>query len=359
MKIDIDKLFQLQDDGWIISQNHPTLPLKIWNYTNQTQWEARWDEITLMCRALVTDCDGNIVAYPLKKFFNYSELAAEGAVPTGAYKMFKKMDGSLIQLFNWGGEWVISSRGSFTSDHAKYAGYILAERETPLWQLDRDLNYIFELIHPDTRIVIDYGDRKDLVLLAVINSEGEELNIEHYVDTFTLVEEIPIVGIIPWDWLKSNIGDDEEGYVVKFASGERMKIKGDEYCRLHKIVTMTSSYDIWETLRDNKDITELLERAPDEWLTWVYKTIGEIFVEYRKINQQIERDWEYGEKTLLLYRPEHGTDLNYVHVGRRKVAEYLNTCQHPGLMFNKLDGVDYDFKIWEMCKPKHSKAFSI
>jgi RNA ligase len=367
MKIDINKLSKLREDGWLMSQVHPTLPLTIWNYTNKTQWEGYWNEFTLMCRALVTDSDGNIVAYPLKKFFNYSELVAKNEVPLeNLFTIYKKMDGSLIQLFHYKGNWVISSRGSFTSDHAKYALEILDTLGTTkgvgVSMLDKDCNYIFELIHPDTRIVVDYGNRKDLVLLAIIDQYGQERNINECINIFTLVEELSTIDGSPvavdFDALKDLVNDDEEGYVIKFASGKRMKIKGDEYCRLHRIITMTSSYDIWETLKDNKDITELIERAPDEWLTWVYKTIGEIYVEYKKILQQVERDWAYGESKGL-YRHEHGTDNGYVHVGRKKVAEYFSTCQHPAFMFNKLDGLDYDSKVWELCKPAHSKAFSI
>lgn len=363
MKIDLNKLHKLKEDGWLMSQVHPTLPLTIWNYTNQTQWEGYWNEFTLMCRALVTDSDANIVAHPLKKFFNYSELVAKNEVPLeNLFTIYKKMDGSLIQLFNWGGEWVISSRGSFTSEHAQYADKILAEMNAPLWELDRNCNYIFELIHPDTRIVVDYGNKKDLVLLAIIDKDGQERNINECMGIFTLVEELstndgtPVA--VDFDALKDLVNDDEEGYVIKFASGKRMKIKGDEYCRLHRIITMTSSYDIWDTLKNNKDITELIERAPDEWLNWVYKTIGEIYVQYKKIHQQVEKDWAYGESKGL-YRHEHGTDNGYVHVGRRKVAEFFQICYYPALMFNKLDGVDYDSKVWELCKPAHSKAFSI
>ena len=381
MKINLDKLNKLKEDGWLMSQVHPTLPLTIWNYTNKTQWEGYWTEITLMCRALITDSDGNIVAYPLKKFFNYGELAAEGAVPTGDYKMYKKMDGSLIQLFNYNGHWVVSSRGSFTSDHAQYAAEILNDKypiyDTEFDGLEEDCNYIFELIHPDTRIVVDYGEKRDLILLAVIDKDGVEKNIKEYANILTLVEEVqfysvdietgdqPIIydtkHISDWESVKMLVEDDEEGYVIKFASGERMKIKGDEYCRLHRIVTMTSSYDIWETLRDNKDITELLERAPDEWLAWVYKTIGEIYVEYKKIHQQIEKDWNYGMIDRNLYYIDMDTNRWTInpYFRRGDIAQYINTCQFPALMFNKLDGLDYDKKVWELCKPAHSKAFSI
>lgn len=363
MKIDINKLRKLEKDGWLMSQVHPTLPLIIWNYTNQTQWEGYWNEFTLMCRALVTDTEGEVVAHPMKKFFNYSELLAKGQVPfDDFFTVYKKMDGSLIQLFYYKDTWVISSRGSFTSDHANYAFEIIVDQYPQFVDLNQNCNYIFELIHPDTRIVIDYGDTKDLILLAVIDKEGNEKNINEYIDVFTLVEEFN-VNFNPsgdWEFLEDFIQDNEEGFVIKFSSGTRMKIKGEEYCRLHKIVTQTSSYDIWETLKDNKDITELIERAPDEWLTWVFKTIGEIYVEFKKIQQQVERDWEYGiEKGLYAWCSVENEWANTINSSRRQIAEYFYTCQYPALMFNKLDGMEYDQKIWEMCKPKHSKAFSI
>ena len=39
-----------------------------------------------------------------------------------------------------------------------------------------------------------------------------------------------------YDLLKEEIQKDREGYVVKFKNGFRMKIKGEEYKRLHKMV---------------------------------------------------------------------------------------------------------------------------
>jgi len=65
-------LYTLQEyekEGWLISQSHPTLPLTIWNYSRTTQFEGKWDEITIMCRGLVTDDEtGEVVARPFKKF---------------------------------------------------------------------------------------------------------------------------------------------------------------------------------------------------------------------------------------------------------------------------------------------------
>ena len=49
--------------------------------------------------------------------------------------------------------------------------------------------------------------------------------------------------------IKNLISNDKEGFVIRFKNGFRMKIKGDEYIRLHKIVTNISNRDIWEYLK--------------------------------------------------------------------------------------------------------------
>ena len=55
----LEKLNKYYDEGLLYKQVHPTLPLTIWNYTEKVQYENLWDEITLMCRGLVTDDKGN------------------------------------------------------------------------------------------------------------------------------------------------------------------------------------------------------------------------------------------------------------------------------------------------------------
>ena len=98
MGINLETLVKYRNDGWLLSQNHPTLPLIIWNYSQTTQYENYWDEITLSCRGLVTDDKGNIVAKPFDKFFNIEEGKFE---PTEKFEVWEKMDGSLGIVF-WG-----------------------------------------------------------------------------------------------------------------------------------------------------------------------------------------------------------------------------------------------------------------
>ncbi len=38
-------------------------------------------------------------------------------------------------------------------------------------KIEKDKTYLFEIIYPENRIVIDYGDSDDLILLSIINNE--------------------------------------------------------------------------------------------------------------------------------------------------------------------------------------------
>jgi RNA ligase len=129
-------------EGWLIKQTHPKLPLTIWNYSQKTQFERFWNSITLSCRGLVTDDDGRIVARPFKKFFNIEQ---HDQLPSLDFEVFEKMDGSLGILFYYVNEWIIASRGSFTSDQAIKAKELLSKY--PLNKLDKNKTYCFEIIY--------------------------------------------------------------------------------------------------------------------------------------------------------------------------------------------------------------------
>ena len=74
MSISLDTLNKYYEQGLLYKQVHPILPLTIWNYTEKVQYESLWDDITLQCRGLVTDDEGDVSARPFKKFFNMEEI---------------------------------------------------------------------------------------------------------------------------------------------------------------------------------------------------------------------------------------------------------------------------------------------
>ena len=257
------------DKGLLHKQVHPTLDLTIWNYSEKVQYESLWDKITLMCRGLVTNSNGDIVGRPFKKFFNMEEGKH---TTTSEFDVYDKMDGSLGILFYYDDQWVLATRGSFTSEQSIKGFDLLQKYDYD--KLHKDYTYLFEIIYGDNRIVVQY-DFEDLVLLGMINtntenevdlhSEGVDLRLKNLIQNigFRVVKKYD--GITDFTTLKNIIKDDEEGYVVKFSNGDRIKIKGVEYLRLHKIMTNISTTTVWEILSTGGKIEDLLIQVPDEF----------------------------------------------------------------------------------------------
>jgi len=113
----LEKYYQ---DGLIQKQTHPNKDLYIWNYTPKVQYESLWDDVTMQCRGLITNHSGEIIAKPFGKFFNYEEVIDKNLIPWDSEYAYtqEKMDGSLGILFFYDGEWIMATRGSFTSEQS-------------------------------------------------------------------------------------------------------------------------------------------------------------------------------------------------------------------------------------------------
>jgi RNA ligase len=323
--------------GFVRVQQHPTQPFSIYNYTASAQYERCWNEATLACRGLILDAEYNIVARPFAKFFNFGEQE-DLIVPNESFEVFEKMDGSLGILYWCGDVPHIASRGSFTGVQALHATRILHERYKSFFsQLDKNKTYLFEIIYPENRIVVNYGDLDDLVLLAVIDNEtGEDGLLPK--NLFSTVKKYD--GVKDINNLKKLEKENHEGFVILFASGLRLKVKFDEYCRIHKIITQISNISIWTFLKENKPFEELLERVPDEFYTWVRKTKSDLIADYQRIESE-----SMAEFKILASRKE-------------TAAYFINECQHTAILFAMLDEKDYASEIWKLLRPKFSKPFS-
>lgn len=145
----LETLEKYYNEGWLYKQTHPTLDLTIWNYSAKTQYERNWDSITLMCRGLVTNSNGIVIARPFEKFFNYEEVVngwkGEKLIPDEPFDVYKKMDGSCIICFFYNDEWICATRGSFISEQSQEA--MRMKSNYPIENLDKQKTYIFEIIY--------------------------------------------------------------------------------------------------------------------------------------------------------------------------------------------------------------------
>lgn len=282
--MDIATLNKYVADKRLKVQAHPSEDLLIWNYTEVTQFKKLWDDITLACRGLITDNAGNIVARSFNKFFNENERPYEA---TPDFKVYAKLDGSLGILFYYRDKWILASRGSFVSAQAQNGMQILQQRYGAqlLDGLDRNLSYSFEIIYPENRIVVNYGDERKLVLLAAFKKKnGNELSLDDpalqlHLKKFGIetVREYDPAAIFD---LKQRNTTNEEGYVVRFTNGTRIKIKFATYIELHKLAGNVNEIMLLQEYAAGRAFAEVCEKLPDEFHDWagkVYRNIDTCF----------------------------------------------------------------------------------
>ena len=341
LPFDPQTLPPLIEQGYIARQTHPSLPLTIYNYTAKAQFDRYWVDATLHCRGLVLDADYQPIARPLAKFFNLSEH--QGTLPDGVPEIYEKLDGSLIILFYYQGQWEVASRGSFASEQAQMARVLLANYLANLETLDREYTYLLEIIYPSNRIVVDYGAAERLVLLAAVHTQtGAELELAQ-VDWIDRAQTYPATTLPEWlqsiDETQAELAN-QEGFILKWPNGFRLKYKLADYVRLHRIITRVQAKDIWECLSQNHSLEQFLDSVPDEFYHWVKATKLELETKYRAIETECQQAFQ---------------DLG----DRRQTAMYFQTQKYPGVLFLMLDGRDYRQVIWKLIKPGYERPFQL
>lgn len=339
--------------GYIRVQTHPKYEnLRIYNYTEKTQYEGFWNEETLMCRGLVMDGE-RIIARPFKKFFNLEEhINAEKELPEGDFEVFEKLDGSLGIAFYYMGDWHVATRGSFSSEQAVFATNHLREiLNNSGFFMPVGFTHLFEIIYPENRIVVDYGDFRGLKLLAVLKTNtGEEVGYSHLLRIyteyglpvpFTLVDRME--NIKSPDQLHKLPSSNKEGFVIRFSNGLRLKFKFDEYKRLHRLITGVNEKHIWEILKNNESLESILDKVPDEYYKWVRNTESKLRGQYDAIHLGCNDVF----KTLNLTE----------RLSRKEMAEKIKDFEYKGIVFCMLDNKPYEEQIWKLIKPKVTNSF--
>ncbi len=336
-RVDVGRLRALVEAKYLSVEQHPAADLFIWNYTPKTQFERYWTPETRTCRGLITAGDGTVVARPFEKFFGVDELPSVGlSLPEEPFEVYEKLDGSLGILYWVEGRPHVATRGSFTGAQARHGTAILRARYGHV-AFQSGVTYLFEIIYPENRIVVDYGDREDLVLLAALDTEtGEDLPLPQI--------GLPVArrydGVANLSTLLSLADENQEGFVVRFRSGLRVKLKLPEYVRLHRLLTGVTPRFLWEQLRSGAGVDDLVRNVPEEFAHWVRETAGGLQDAYAAIEQACRADF---------------CDLG----DRRATAERFKTCRYPAVLFRMLDGKPYDDVIWKLVKPAASRPFKV
>jgi RNA ligase len=346
---DVALLAAMLAEGYVRVQVHPELPLTIYNYTEQAAYEGVWNEVTLACRGLVVDLGTDeVLARPFRKFFNHGQPGCPVLDLAAPAVVSDKVDGSLGVLYPVPSGHAVATRGSFDSEQARHATGVWRQRYADRFTPPAGWTMLFEIVYPGNRIVCDYGDLDDLVLLGAVQvSTGRSVPAAEALgfgwpgpvaETFAYASLAEALTAAP--------RPNAEGLVVHLLDAdERVKLKQEDYIALHRIITGLNARTVWEYLITGAPLGELVAPLPDEFHPWVQAVAGDIAAAvdaeagrlaevYTTVCAQMPAGWLPGDRA-----------------GRRDYA--MVAARHPDkwALFNLLDGKDIRGELLRRAKP--------
>lgn len=368
---DLDALNKHLESGMLRRQPHPNQSYAILNYTQACQYAGVWDFITLSCRGLVYDpYTGEIVARGFGKFFNHGQPGAPTIGLDDSVLVTDKHDGSLgiIVPGRDGRAPFVATRGSFVSEQAVHATMLLNIRHRT-FRPPEGITALVEIVYPGNRIVVDYAEMDDLILIG-----GQPLDGSRPIPSATMaaltgwsgpVAETLHVGSFA-EALALPTRPNAEGVVVhNLNTGDMVKIKYEEYVRLHKLVSGLNARTVWEHLsvhdRSGLDdpLAALVDTLPDEFHDWVRQVGAGLRDRYDEIESVTWQDYfhlcqvVFGvDDTGDILMPVPGTAVDRDQ--RKRFAALAVTCTRSSLLFLLLDGRSITTAIWQEIRPEAS-----
>lgn len=223
---------------------HETLPLAILNYSQIDSPKSH--PIVIECRGLILETGTwDIVARSFDRFFNLGECEdLQEAFDWTNFYALEKVDGSLINMFFYAGEWHMATRGSFGEGLMENCSFSWKELFwRTFYNMDLNLNifeecrsYTLELCSPYNKVVTDYPTPK-LYLLNYYDKDNGEFAyygfrnfMTPFYYKFTSVDEV-IDHVEELERENPTI----EGVVLVDCNLNRIKVKNKKYLSLHKM----------------------------------------------------------------------------------------------------------------------------
>lgn len=258
--------------------------LFIANYTNKAQFANEWTNTERVCRGLIFDAHNKVIARGVPKFFNYGDpRIGEEVTDDTIVEAYTKYDGSLgICYVQPDGQVAVATRGSFASEQAIVATSLLrdgGQRVNPSHVLEAaeyGRTILVEIIYPQNKIVVDYGETSMLRLLGWVDNQTGGFDPSFGNLRFT--------GPL-YQLMKKGVDRNEEGYVCQTRTGNLFKVKGEEYKRLHTLIFGLSNKTVWELLTSENGYVKFVEfrnQVPAPIGIWLDREYRKLQIQQRK-----------------------------------------------------------------------------
>lgn len=313
--------------------------LSIFKYGRGCTYDFKWNDINMRCRGIVFDMlTGNIVARPFDKFFNIGEHPSVSADIIREKKQpfiaTSKLDGTMVSIFHYNGLWHTATPGSLESDQAKWALDYLKHYDLNSWP--KDQTYVCEMIAGWDRKVISY-DFEGLVLLSAFKNTWEQIEIgRNELAQYSIESKMPLVAEYNInDIIGHQIPNGEEGYVICYNDGLRVKIKGEWYTTSHKFLDNISISNVVSIVKGDSAVS--LDNIPLHILAIFDDLRILINLKFLQINEQVEKWWPHIPNAT---NQDFKESALYI---KANVPKELHS-----IMFAKMRGKEYSHIIWDL-----------
>ncbi|XP_004341908.1 hypothetical protein CAOG_08301 [Capsaspora owczarzaki ATCC 30864] len=336
--------------------------LVLYNYTDKCDRTKAWSTATINARGTIFDDNtGVVVGRAFSKFFNIGEheVSKFENLPTDQPSILEKLDGSLGIHYRNNNKHCIATRGSFISPQAEHATAQLNSAKYIVDNIPHNINILLEIIYPENRVVIDYGSRDELVLLSAYYLDSlEELTASELLE-LSVKTQIPLPQqttgtILEMIERAATIRGNEEGWVVKYNNGLRVKVKGLEFKRLHALKGDVSPLRVWTLLSSHavkeNQFEAFLQKSLEDWE--MKQEAKQIYDRFTSDIQMLEGAGKRILAELAIDRTKI-TDRAYRAEAMKKINK-LTTPLRRYLIASVSGSNEYDI-LWNMLKPVNNR----
>lgn len=303
---------------------------------------TEWNKDNLIFRSSIWNEAGELVSAGFPKFFNLGEKESINPAPvdlSGAF-ITKKLDGSLLIVSKYKGQFILRTRGTFDASIHENGDELKEFKQKILPCLDEnffsretwDHSYLFEWRSPNRTIVIKHIE-VNFVLLGVIvhhdYSIEDRRNIE-FMKSWYNVEIVPkiFVDSLP-ALLEANFQlQGEEGFVIYSSNGQILhKLKTPWYLVRHRLKSQLNSkksiLEFWEAngRPDRAGFLKIIKETFDfEVCSSIGEDINKVFEAIEYIQDCLK---EVRRFVLLLNKDESRkkhAEMIKEHIGRNYVS---------------------------------------
>ena len=208
---------------------------------------------------------------------------------------------------------------------------------------------LFEIIYPENRIVVDYKGWFGLKVIGGVEIEtGKDVERHRLIATFgnTILADKVEGDLKELEALNT---PNEEGFVVAYDNGLRVKIKFEDYKRLHRLITGVNPRVIWEMLRDDEWLDET--NLPDNFRAWLDKWSDYLQGQFLDIIEAARIIFASRPIHVVHYPVEQSLKYHRAECARYFSASTEDKKHLLPVLFALLDGKNPAPIIWKQIEP--------